>query len=146
MACDYEAKSFYKATLSANVKSSPDVFSTIRSVIQPLIPAALSERHNPPRYNIKSFLRDDGIAVLGIPPTGSEAVAPRPARRSHRRPDGVLRRQSRLWKREGQLPVRPQTTVETDPTFPNTSPRTSGSEALRPLTEIDFEELGLPPR
>ena len=104
MACDSEAKSFYKATLGADVKSSHDVFSTIRSVIQPLIPAALSERHNPPRFNIKSFLRDDGIAVLGIPPTGSEAVAPRPARRSHRRPDGVLRRQSRFGNAKVSCP------------------------------------------
>ena len=38
-----------------------------------------------------------------------------------------------------------ETTVKTDPTFPNTSPRSPGSEGLRPLTETDFEELGLPP-
>ncbi len=287
MACDYEAKSFYKATLSANVKSSPDIFSTIRSVIQPLIPAALAERHHPPRFNIKSFLRDDGIAVLGIPPTGSEAVLPvynvfirrlieeaqtiaHPddrlflifdeiallnrgvvesivkatcVGRSHGihviaatqslelleaqfgldqahaylascattigfrcgsrktaeyvagrmgSQDGIVVLSSRTSSANGssttvseQLQTRPtvmadellhapladpiadrmvffavspafgnakvtcsfvgETTVKTDPTFPNTSPRSSGSEALRPLTEIDFEELGLPP-
>jgi len=73
---DYEARSFYKAALSTNSKSSGDVFSTIRSVIQPLIPAALVERDNPTRFDLKSFLKDDGIAVLGIPPTGSQAILP----------------------------------------------------------------------
>ena len=76
MGYDYEAKSFYKATLGTTIKSSADVFSTIRSVIQPLIPAALSELDNPTRFNIKAFLAEDSIAVLGIPPTGSQAVLP----------------------------------------------------------------------
>ena len=288
MACDYEAKSFYKATLGADVKSSHDVFSTIRSVIQPLIPAALAERHAPPRFNIKSFLRDDGIAVLGVPPTGSEAVLPvynvfirrlieeaqtishtddrlflifdeiallnrgvvesivkaTCVGRSHGihviaatqslelleaqfgldqahaylascattigfrcgsrktaeyvvgrmgSQDGIVVLSSRTSSANGssttvseQLQTRPtvmadellhapladpiedrmvffavspafgnakitcpfvrETTVGTDPTFPNTSPRTSGAEALRPLTESDFADLGLPPR
>ena len=288
MACDYEAKSYYKATLGSASKAAGDVFSTIRTVIQPLIPAALAERHDPPRFDIKSFLRDDGIAVLGIPPTGSEAVLPvynvfirrlveeaqtnaHPddrlflvldeiallnrgvvesivkatcVGRSHGihviaatqslelleaqfgtdqahaylascattigfrcgsrktadyivgrmgSQDGIVVLSSRTSSSNGssttvseQLQTRPtvmadellhapladpiedrmvffavspafgnakvncsfvrETTVKTDPTFPNTSPRTSGTEALRPLTETDFEELGLPPR
>ena len=67
--CDYEALSFCRATLRPNVKSSSDVFSTLRSVIQPLIPAALVELESPSRVNLKTFLQDDGVAVLGIPPT-----------------------------------------------------------------------------
>lgn len=43
MYCDYEARSFYKATLGVNNKAAGDVFSTVRSVIQPLVPAALAE-------------------------------------------------------------------------------------------------------
>jgi len=76
MGYDFEAKSFYKATLGPTIKSGADVFSTIRSVIQPLIPAALAELDTPKRFNLKSFLAEDGIAVLGIPPTGSQAVLP----------------------------------------------------------------------
>ena len=73
---DYEARSFYRSTLGPNIKSSGDVFSTIRSVIQPLIPAALAELDSPPRLDLKAFLREDGVAVLGVPPTGSQAVLP----------------------------------------------------------------------
>jgi len=76
MFCDYEARSFYRATLGPSAKSSGDVFSTLRSVIQPLIPAALVELESPTRLNLKTFLQDDGVAVLGIPPTGSQAVLP----------------------------------------------------------------------
>lgn len=76
MKCDFEAWSFYRTSLANNIKSAADVLSSIRSVIQPLIPAALAELDNPRRFNLKSFLRSDGIAVLGIPPTGSQAVLP----------------------------------------------------------------------
>jgi hypothetical protein len=74
--CHYEGRSFYRATLGPNIKSSGDVFSTIRSVIQSMIPAALVELDNPTRLNIKEFLHDDGVIVLGIPPTGAQAVLP----------------------------------------------------------------------
>ena len=37
-----------------------------------------------------------------------------------------------------------ETTVETDSTFPNTSPRIAGAGALRPLTESDLRNLGFP--
>jgi Type IV secretion-system coupling protein DNA-binding domain len=73
---DYEAKTFFKATLAPSIRSGADVFSTIRSVIQPLIPAALVEKERPTRFDLKSFLKEDGIAVLGIPPTSSQAVLP----------------------------------------------------------------------
>lgn len=43
MYCDYEARTFYKATLGVANKAAGDVYSTVRSVIQPLIPAALAE-------------------------------------------------------------------------------------------------------
>lgn len=76
MFCDYEARSFYRATLGPNIRAAGDVFSTVRSVIQPLIPAALVELESPSRLNLKTFLQDDGVAVLGIPPTGSQAVIP----------------------------------------------------------------------
>jgi hypothetical protein len=76
MFCDYEARSFYKSTLGPNIKSSGDVYSTLRSVVQPLVPAALVELESPTRLNLKAFLRDDGVAVLGVPPTGSQAVLP----------------------------------------------------------------------
>jgi hypothetical protein len=76
MFCDYEARSFYRATLGPKIKSAGDVFSTLRSVIQPLISAALVELESPSRLNLKAFLQDDGVAVLGIPPTGSQAVLP----------------------------------------------------------------------
>ena len=76
MFCDYEARSFYRSTLGPDIKSSGDVFSTLRSVIQPLVPAALVELESPSRLNLKTFLRDDGVAVLGVPPTGSQSVLP----------------------------------------------------------------------
>jgi len=76
MFLDYEARSFYKSTLGPKNKAAGDVFSTLRSVIQPLIPSALVELESPTRLNLKDFLRDDGVAVLGIPPTGSQAVLP----------------------------------------------------------------------
>ena len=72
----YEGKTFYKATLGPRNKSAGDVFSTIRSVIQPLIPAALIELDKPTRLNLAQFVRDDGVAVLGIPPKGSQTVLP----------------------------------------------------------------------
>jgi hypothetical protein len=73
---DYEAKSFYQSTLGPNIKSSGDVYSTLRSVIQPLIRAALIEPEAKTRLNLKSFLRSDGVAVLGIPPTGPKRCCP----------------------------------------------------------------------
>lgn len=76
MFCDYEARSFYRSTLGPKNKAAGDVFSTLRSVIQPLIPAALVELESPTRLNLKDFLREDGVAVLGIPPTGSQSVLP----------------------------------------------------------------------
>jgi len=76
MFCDYEARSFYRSTLGPKNKAAGDVFSTLRSVIQPLIPAALVELESPSRLNLKTFLQDDGVAVLGIPPTGSQSVLP----------------------------------------------------------------------
>ncbi len=76
MFCDYEARSFYRSTLGPKNKAAGDVFSTLRSVIQPLVPAALVELESPSRLNLKDFLRDDGVAVLGIPPTGSQSVLP----------------------------------------------------------------------
>lgn len=76
MDCDFEAKTFYAATLGPRIKSAGDVFSTIRSVIQPLVSASLVELNNPHRFYLKSFLRSDGIAILGMPPTGSQAVLP----------------------------------------------------------------------
>lgn len=76
MTTNHEAKTYYRATLGPRIKSSGDLFSTIRSVIQPLIPVALAERDNPKKLNLKEFLRDDGIAILGIPPTASQAVIP----------------------------------------------------------------------
>lgn len=76
MDCDFEAKSFYAATLGPRIKSAGDVFSTIRSVIQPLVSASLVEINNPHRFHLKSFLRSDGIAILGMPPTGTQAVLP----------------------------------------------------------------------
>jgi hypothetical protein len=76
MACDYEARSFYRSTLGPNIKSSGDVYSTLRSVVQPLVPAALVEREQPTRLDLKAFLREDAVAVLGVPPTGSQAVLP----------------------------------------------------------------------
>jgi hypothetical protein len=76
MFCDYEARSFYTSTLGPKNKAAGDVFSTLRSVIQPLIPAALVELESPARLNLKDFLREDGVAVLGIPPTGSQSVLP----------------------------------------------------------------------
>jgi Type IV secretion-system coupling protein DNA-binding domain len=73
---DYEGRSFYRATLGPNIKSSGDVFSTIRSVIQPLVVAALAEADEPPRLDLKRFMKEDGVAVLGIPPRASQAVLP----------------------------------------------------------------------
>jgi hypothetical protein len=76
MALDYESKTFYRATLNTNAKSAGDVLSTIRTVISPLIPAALAEQDDTPRFDLRRFLREDGVAVLGLPPTGSQAVLP----------------------------------------------------------------------
>jgi len=76
MFCDFEARSFYRSTLGPRNKACGDVLSTIRSAIQPLIPAALVELDGPARLDLKSFVREDGVAVLGIPPTGSQAVIP----------------------------------------------------------------------
>lgn len=52
------------------------MYSTLRSVVQPLVPAALVELESPARLDLKAFLREDGVAVLGVPPTGSQAVLP----------------------------------------------------------------------
>ncbi len=76
MCRNHEARTYYRATLGPRIKSSGDLFSTIRSVIQPLLPAALAERDSPQKLNLKEFLRDDGMAILGIPPTASQAVIP----------------------------------------------------------------------
>jgi hypothetical protein len=76
MSLDFEARTYYTATLGTKNKAAGDVFSTIRSVIQPLIPAALAELDNPKRLILPEFVRDDGIAVLGVPPKGSQAVLP----------------------------------------------------------------------
>lgn len=76
MECDFEAKTFYAATLGPRIKSAGDVFSTIRSVVQPLVSASLVELNNQHRFHLKSFLRGDGIAILGMPPTASQAVLP----------------------------------------------------------------------
>lgn len=74
--CDFEAYSFFRTALGPNSKASGDVYSTVRSVVQPLIPAALVEAENPPRFNLKSFNREDGVAVLGLTPTGAQSTLP----------------------------------------------------------------------
>ena len=73
---NFEAWSFYKATLATDNKASADVFGTIRSVIQPLVPAALAELDARDRFDMQSFLRGDGVAVLGVPSKGSQSVLP----------------------------------------------------------------------
>ena len=73
---NFEARSYYKATLSAKNKVAADVFGTIRSVIQPLVPAALAELDARDRFDMHAFLRSDGVAVLGVPPKGSQSVLP----------------------------------------------------------------------
>ncbi|MFO0936213.1 MAG: type IV secretion system DNA-binding domain-containing protein [Gemmataceae bacterium] len=76
MFCDFEARSFYKMVFATKNKASADVYATIRSVIQPLIPAALAELGDVKRFDLSSFVREDGVVILGVPSKGSQAVLP----------------------------------------------------------------------
>ncbi len=71
-----ETKSLYKTGLGPDTDSAADIFSTIRSVIQPFIDIGLADREATETFSFSDFLTNDGVCVLGIPPKSSEVVKP----------------------------------------------------------------------
>lgn len=72
-----ETRSLYRSALRKSAKSSGDVFSTLRSVVQEYADVAIADRLAAgPRFDPRRFLREDAVAVLGLTPTGSQAVLP----------------------------------------------------------------------
>jgi hypothetical protein len=77
LSLSHETRSLYRAALRKSARSSGDVFSTLRSIVQEFADVAIAERQAPePRFDIRRFLREDAVAVLGLTPTGSQAVLP----------------------------------------------------------------------
>ncbi len=76
LALEDETRSLFRATLDSDSNASGDVISTLRTVVQGFVEIALAEADAEQRISLHTFLREDGMAVMGLPPKGTQAVIP----------------------------------------------------------------------
>lgn len=76
LARDPEARSALRSAIDPNTKSAGDVFSTLRSVLHPFADVALAEEQASQTFDLKRFVREDAVAILGLTSTNSQAILP----------------------------------------------------------------------